>query len=177
MYVHVAYRRVILAAVLIVISAVSRTLAAEKYSAADRLALREFRMNRLFSLLGYLEQRATNVGFPWKEVGYGEAANAWSGLSTDGTKLAPPVIDLPVSANTKPTCSGSSNRTFPALLLWPAASSTAVPTSHCTIPTRIWRRTSRHASRLRRFQQRITLLPPKSAPIHARLPLLRRASR
>ena len=66
----------------------------EEISTSDRQAVREFRLNRLFAMLGYLEQRASNVGFPWNEVGYGEAGNAWSGVTEEGEKLAPSVREL-----------------------------------------------------------------------------------
>jgi hypothetical protein len=91
---HVFGRRIAVVAMLLVGFAAGAALAANELSPNDRQALREFRLNRLFAMLGYLEQRQSNNGFPWNKVGYGEAGNAWSGVTAEGEKLSPAVREL-----------------------------------------------------------------------------------
>jgi len=67
---------------------------AEPLSDSDRQALREFRINRLFAALGYLEQQRANRAFPFDKAGFGEMGNAWSGINEAGRKQPQVIQDL-----------------------------------------------------------------------------------
>lgn len=97
------FRRLVLLAALVLTLAVQVAVpatAADKLTAADRQALREFEMNRLFAMLGYLQQDKTSTSFDWTAVGYGEAGNAAVGLTEQGRRL-PPVVQELVTAHEK----------------------------------------------------------------------------
>jgi hypothetical protein len=67
---------------------------AEPLSDSDRQALREFRINRLFAALGYLEQQGATRAFPFDKAGFGEMGNAWSGINEAGRRQPQVIQDL-----------------------------------------------------------------------------------